>query len=394
MSEQPSSGQGPRIRQNRSSGSQTPTSGLVGALKERGSKRSAEPEDVTDRYDNRFYLPLELVTDRRLTQPANGSLRSRLAFQLQSRIGNRALQRLVAKDSLSHEPVQRVLTAAEPSTPDKMHLDSPQESTVHKSTEAVTNQSGTDSETGNFQHANKSEFLDRHPVTFGGYKIADIVTRGGDNNTVVKMHLVNSYLHPNANDWGSNWVYGSQQLNADHKTAEALAKEAHPKSPDGSLNYETEATGGAPTIYGTQTDLNDKILTIIQNKLGHLYTSPADLGAVKIGNDDVGTFWQNWSDGIKTATSEVTVRYRTAQGGVWGATQTEPIPDSNPGSGFYPYPAEVGNLDSGRLHIVYLANGGTSPPEEEGPRKSSRKRAVDEGAEGSGGKKPKPGPSE
>lgn len=59
-------------------------------------------------------------------------------------------------------PVQR-LTAGPPPPP---HVDGSVRSTVHNITETKTNQSGVESDTGNFDHANHSGYLDSYDVIY------------------------------------------------------------------------------------------------------------------------------------------------------------------------------------------------------------------------------------
>lgn len=161
--------------------------------------------------------------------------------------------------------------------------------------------------------------------------MGSVRTIGGDGNTIVKMHLVNSYLHPNANNWPNNWVWGSHTLNHRHSGVEELAKLQHPETNEEniSLNYETIAAPNRPTALTNADGLG----TLILNRLAHRVDGVPNMiipsldefvADVRIRGETINNFVANWATGVgNSATTAVTVNYRAATAGAgWGATTT------------------------------------------------------------------------
>ena len=289
--------------------------------------------------------------------------------------------------------INKTIQLLEAKNADIGHNGNPIRSNVHQVTETVTNQMGDGSDTGNFSHANGSEFLDKCKVHFGGLHIGDVVTKGGDGNTIVKMHMVNSYLHPNANNWNQNWTYGAKQLNTEHTGIEKTAKSAHPekKPANTSLNYETQASSGDRPDINDSKNVKTDILSKLKYHMGLLYGKHPNDSAFEIGGKDIKSFQSSWEKGVSNcATEKVIVRYRVSTGETWGATTTNTINNSNPGAGYYlAFSPKTGLGSDKDLIRTYLDNGGAFPP----TKKRTRKRRILFNSGGSPTKKHKPGKS-
>ena len=248
---------------------------------------------------------------------------------------------LSTQRAAKQNPSMRVIQRLTANKPPPHHDENPIVSTVHEITETKTNEAGAESDTGNFTHKNNSQYLDPQPVYYKKEKIGEIRTKGADNNTLVKMHLVNSYLNPNANIWSENWVWGSATLNHRHNEMEEIAKKEHPtKNPANvSLNYESQADSGSrPSINIRTGDDLAQIIYKVKNLLDGLpninIPSLDDFKKeLKIMNQDVDTFVSQWSTGVgASATTKITVRYRVSTAGDWESVRVEKLdsPKSKP----------------------------------------------------------------
>lgn len=284
------------------------------------------------------------VVDPRSARPAE-------ILALQRQCGNIAVQRLLAGHLLPDQtqsnstpaatPVIQRLTADDP--PGLHHDTQPVVNVVHSVAETITNASGVESDTGSFAHQNGSQYLEGSsnplPVIYksGGrrsYHVANVVTKGGDGNSLVKMHLVNSYLNPDANNWPDNWVWGSQTLNHQHNEIEEKAKQAHPdKAPENlSLNYETQALTARPAAGDNADRFITKLAWRIEQACNRFAGSTRpDNAALRanttIAGENIDTFIGHWQAALNnTATTGVKVNYRVLaknSDGKWGATTSD-----------------------------------------------------------------------
>ena len=207
----------------------------------------------------------------------------------------------------------------------------------YKSCEILSNKKGEESDTGNFTHHTGSDWLDSCTGTLKCYynqiEIGTLrtVTEGSEKvKPLVKMHLVNSFLHGNANTWQDNWFWGSHDLNKQHNVHEEEAKKFHPatdeKKAEGQkigsllLQYETsvvaEKKPTASTLEQFKTQLTNKI-TKMRNAAAMSYqldtTAIPDSQFITIGEPrmTVTTFYGLWTAAIsKTAYAKVKVKFR------------------------------------------------------------------------------------
>jgi len=241
--------------------------------------------------------------------------------------------------------VQR-LTATNPPP----HIrDQPVRNTVFDVAESVSAGALADgSDTGNFAHHGDSKLLDsgassNHAeliVRWNGTRIGTVKTLGPDANSLVKMHLVNSYLNRKANTWSDNWVWGSQTLNHRHNDLEEAAKAAHPANDvtKTSLNYETYASqANRPTAGTTAASLRRGIVAALNSKCysifgrDDIFVAPPP-GTITVGGQTIASFIVDWTAELSTsATTEVRVEYRTAVAGAWGAAVSPPAVSDDPG---------------------------------------------------------------
>ncbi len=236
-------------------------------------------------------------------------------------------QRCPANDISSASEGETAIQRLTAGNPPPFHNDEPIRSDVHEVTETVTNSWGKKSDTKNFAHQNNSKYLDNHKIYYKKKEIGDLKTQGSDDNTLVKMHLVNSYLNPKANNWEHNWVWGSKTLNGQHSQIEDQAKLEHPekKAENESMNYETEAVG-APTTETDQNELEEMIYCkSVQEaqKLASGLKIPSDkeyIDEITIKPEREGEgytiadFFPRWQTGVsKSGTTGVQVRYQVAK---------------------------------------------------------------------------------
>ena len=183
--------------------------------------------------------------------------------------------------------VQRLLAAAVPNGAPQLTLTTaltPNPKAMARFThgEVLSNEWGANSYTGNFTNANGSDHIDGDKdLTYNGVRIGYLRPLGtitaGRFDPHVKMHLVNSFLHPCGNTVAENWVFGSHWLNAQHTPIEAAAKALHPHEDDtkAGLSYRTTVTAMDNTAT-TQDDLATEI------KAGIDRNTPVGWGGVSL----------------------------------------------------------------------------------------------------------------
>lgn len=200
-------------------------------------------------------------------------------MQLQRGMGNRAAGRWLTAAAAAAPAIQRAISYATPATKDDLDRDlaaysnAPVSNAGFDHAETLTDQWGSASNTSNFAHGSGSDLLEWMDITYKGSKIGDLRPAGKIKSSFdpnVKMHLVNSFLHPAANDWPGNWVSGHGDLNHDHDhTIEEKAKEYHPANAQHQLSggediyamsYRTEVkSNGTPAAADLEQDIVDAI---------------------------------------------------------------------------------------------------------------------------------------
>jgi hypothetical protein len=182
------------------------------------------------------------------------------ALALQRHIGNRAVVQALRDDV---PLVRRALATATPA--DRPGLNgalagNPKAISQFNHAEIVTDAVGTESDTSAFTHSGASALLENQLITLGGTRIGmlrPLVKRKDNSDPGVKMHLVNSFFHPDANSWGTNWVWGHHDLNGRHENQiEDVVKHHHPKSP--SQTVTTLSSGEAIEAIAFRTDVTAK----------------------------------------------------------------------------------------------------------------------------------------
>lgn len=233
------------------------------------------------------------------------------------------------------------------------HQDAPTTVVANEHYEVHTAKSGTESETGAFADARpesalldhglagKSDTAHGRRVTYDGSFIGTFRTAtagSGRPNSLVKMHLVNSYLHPDANTWSGNWFWGSFDLNKLHNGFEEAAKKCHPAytSADGKgavlLRYATKRGAARPSALGLadfKTAVTAKLTTLRDQTVGADTATALDENAIKIGGFDLATFHNAWVAAVAAcAASSFEVRYSYATGKpdalVWSKEEVSP----------------------------------------------------------------------
>lgn len=203
-------------------------------------------------------------------------------------------------------------------------------------------------------------------VTYDGNFVGTFktTTAGSEDrikNSLVKMHLVNSYLHPLANNWSSNWFWGSFDLNKLHNTFEEAAKKVHPCTspaqtpPITLLKYETEVATtrpDTPMIADFKNAVVEKITTIRNKALRiSMHARPIDIDLIKIGEDTIDTFYSKWQGAVgEYGYSSFKVTYSYATGAspalIWSAETTSPESGSKlTNESYLPDIAAASNLD-------------------------------------------------
>jgi hypothetical protein len=264
---------------------------------------------------------------------------SRVKPALQSKgvpINGSALQRDIDLPRAAGQGlIQRALGYATPANPNgKTQLDADVKAKVKTVTrfqqgEAVSNAPGAASSTANFTNANDSDQLENVDIKWGDKKLGTFKPIGkpssGASGAVsfdpgVKMHLVNSFLHPDANSWAENWVWGHGDLNHAHdRDIESVAKDYHPSfakytltsgKPIYALSYRTEVAANATPTAKTADDLATDIATKINNYVPLNFTGvqPADVKAnVTINGQALTAYHGRWHTAIaNTVASKVT----------------------------------------------------------------------------------------
>jgi hypothetical protein len=259
------------------------------------------------------------------------------------------------------------------------HQDQPTIATANEHYEVHTSLSGTESDTDAFRDTRpESELLNhvevgrtdaahaRH-VTYDGAFIGTFrtATKGsGRANSLVKMHLVNSYLHPNANTWPGNWFWGSFDLNKLHNGFEEAAKKCHPTytGPGAKgavlLRYATRRGGLRPNgLALAEFKLAVVIkLTRLRNQTVGVETALAlDEAKIKIGSFDLDTFHAAWLGAIAScAASSIEVRYshatKKADALEWSVETVSPATGSQIAGEIY-QPDIMAHTDSGAVWL-------------------------------------------
>jgi hypothetical protein len=231
--------------------------------------------------------------------------------------------------------IQRALSYATPANPNgKTQLDADVKAKVKAVTrfqqgEAISNAPGAASSTASFTNANDSDQLENVDIRWGAKKLGTFKPIGkpssGASGAVsfdpgVKMHLVNSFLHPDANSWAENWVWGHGELNHAHeRDIESVSKDYHPSfakytltsgKPIYALSYRTEVVANATPTAKTADDLAADIAAKINNYVPLNFTGvqPADVKAnVTINGQGLTAYHGRWQTAItNTVASKVT----------------------------------------------------------------------------------------
>jgi hypothetical protein len=182
---------------------------------------------------------------------------------------------------------------------------------------------GLASDTSAFVHANGSDNLENQDINWGAKKIGYLRPIGklafggvGNFDPGVKMHLVNSFLHHEANDWAENWVWGHGELNHAHdRDLERPADEYHPmiatkkfSTNDDvyAISYRTEVNAKAAPIGKSADDLATDITGAI-NYLADIGWTGTDATKVKanltIGGQAIAAYHGNWTSAIQNTTA-------------------------------------------------------------------------------------------
>jgi hypothetical protein len=258
--------------------------------------------------------------------------------------------------TLARAIVQRALSYGVPATQVALDTDlASNTNSVSQFThgETLTNSWGAASSTASFTHSASSDKLEHHNVYWGPTHIGELKTgkQKGSFDPLVKMHLVNSYLHPNANSWAGNWVWGHGDLNKKHVAIEDTAKAYHPavgtQLPLGwtkvhALSYRTDV-GAHSTAGETAASIAGEIANVINTEAGRLLpvgtftpVTVADVNTnVTIGPNSVPNFFNLWSAAIpNTVAKQISAEIRSydvdGTGNVSSAdTALGPISDSD-----------------------------------------------------------------
>ena len=233
--------------------------------------------------------------------------------------------------------------------------DRPISITDHKSLEIVSDSRGTDSSTQLFTAGAGgwagAEYLssDAFDIYFKGVKLGTIFTgtrsiSGSNLVSIVKMHIVNSFLHKNANNWTGNWAWGSFYLNKKHSQIEERAKDYHPCYEVGKskgsklLHYEAEFTNSRPECI-SETDFKSSMENDIRNylvqsvKTNNIDAAIVNSDLMKVKEDQVeirernqttgpvmtmSKFYEKWHRAVKNnAYDEIYVISRYHNGIIW-----------------------------------------------------------------------------
>jgi hypothetical protein len=245
--------------------------------------------------------------------------------------GNGSLSNANSTDGPAQRVIQRVLSYVSPANVGgKAQLDTDlgaNTKAVSRFThgESLSNSWGAASSTAKFTNANNSEKLSDLNINWGGTKIGYLRPIGrpagfGGFDPGVKMHLVNSYLHTDANNWAENWVWGHASLNHAHEdNIEKVAKEYHPNAPTHTLtsgkviyalDYRTEVAANAADWGKTDDEMADDIVSEINLRAPINWTGTNRLRVkanVDIAGQDISTYHGLWQNAIaNTVASKVT----------------------------------------------------------------------------------------
>lgn len=243
-------------------------------------------------------------------------------------------------------------------SPYKNHQDQPTIAEANTRYEVHTATNGVESDTSAFfdprpeakilDHTPAGKDASGHPrrITYDGGFIGTFrtCTQGTNGrNSLVKMHLVNSYLHPNANIWQSNWFWGSYDLNKKHTVFEAQAKLLHPANgghvdgkPVTLLRYATRAGDAKPSSVQLDDFKNlicEKLKRMRNQTRGANEDAPLDENSIKIGGKALDAFHAEWVAAIaECAASSFEVKYSAATGQSdnlkWGVAVVSPQGES------------------------------------------------------------------
>lgn len=184
--------------------------------------------------------------------------------------GGPGLERSIGHDP-AHATLRRALSYVTPATKTQLDTDvAANTKDVGRFTkgEILTSSEDGASDTSAFTDANDSDLMNVQNLKWGRRVLGTLRPIGTGLDPGVKMHLVNSYFHTNANTWAENWVWGPGSLNKGHvNKIEIPAYDKHPVKkeklasgkPIYALSYRTEvASKAAPAAKGA-TDLADDI---------------------------------------------------------------------------------------------------------------------------------------
>ena len=191
--------------------------------------------------------------------------------------------------------------------------------------EVLSNAWGHVSNTGAFTNAQGSDDVDGDKdLHWGAVKIGVLkplvsFQASGRRDSHVKMHLVNSYLHPNANAWVDNWVFGPHDLNAKHTQLETTATLGHPHMDPtkAALSYRTEVTGSdvqALTEDQLAHEIHGRIDAITQLVPGFQTRPLATVKArAKVGGQTLAAYAGSWTAALanNVVANKVRVESRT-----------------------------------------------------------------------------------
>ncbi len=179
---------------------------------------------------------------------------------------------------------------------------------------------GTDSDTSKFGGADAaiSGPLD---LKWGTTKVGTLLPAGkitaGKFAGHTQLHLVNSFLHTQANATAANWVFGSSQLNSRHKLVEEKAKGLHPEKSGAvaALSYRTEVKA-RDTTTRNEGDLAKEIHRGIEATLSKTANPPATELETKqeatVNDKKLAVYLGEWNTAVKNAVATgLEVLYRT-----------------------------------------------------------------------------------
>ena len=156
-------------------------------------------------------------------------------------------------------------------------------------------------------------FCSNHLV---GWLKTGTITSRNTFSSLVKMHLINSFIHPRANSWPTNWIWGSADLNKKHNIPEESAKRHHPATNQNFngciMKYSTEVKDSRSTPC-----TEDEFITCVKNKLilvrrqsGANESEEIHEDDIKIGNRILSDFYASWVYAIlNCSTNALIVEY-------------------------------------------------------------------------------------